>query len=614
MAGGLFNRVTTWISLQVLGYQAQNAEFDNIIQHLIPNYLDDYSASLSQMQETLSPGGAATEVQATTLAEELKQLRYMLKLLSGGTYWYSAPPATLTDLNNFLGSLPGHRIVSGRIDANSQPMFVVPANASAGFTLKATTTNLVAQMAGTQRTFTADIAVAGISTAPGSNNTCLVDDASLGGAASTKIQGEQGTVITIDTIGSEISALNGKMAAFKIVGGGTEYFIARVDTTNNRLTNVRRGFFFDSSDATIARTTISNNDTITLMKLTWVFGTYDGSSFGADVTYNEPVVAPSQPSSPAIGDYWFDLTNATWKKYSGVSFATVTAIPVGMCIQTSTVTIAARSFDFFKGFTGRATTQLQYVDASTVRARYSRAQVDVYGTNINFDVYTPTWSTATDLDTGTTDAASVQYYLYVTPAGARKISNVAPYDRTMDLLGWYHPSKPWRCVGEIANDSSSDFDSATLSNVIAPNRVQTSSGSSTFNTTSTTYVDVTSVTKTITTKGGTLFIGLVSDYSGGTGHLQIGATSANNRPEAIFQILRDATQIYEQLITYSVSNTGGAPTTNMSQINVPGGVIWMLDSPPAGTYTYKLQVKLENANQQVYVTNQKLLVFEIPRA
>ena len=45
--------------------------------------------------------------------------------------------------------------------------------------------------------------------------------------------------LTIDTIGSEISSLNGKWAAFKINDGSSdEYFLAYVDTTNNQLKNI----------------------------------------------------------------------------------------------------------------------------------------------------------------------------------------------------------------------------------------------------------------------------------------------------------------------------------------------------------------------------------------
>ena len=70
-AGGQFNRLKSWAESEVVLNTDLNAEFNNIITSLKPSLLDDYSLTVSQMQETLNPGTVGSETQATTLAEEL---------------------------------------------------------------------------------------------------------------------------------------------------------------------------------------------------------------------------------------------------------------------------------------------------------------------------------------------------------------------------------------------------------------------------------------------------------------------------------------------------------------------------------------------------------------
>lgn len=465
--GGLFSRIKTWVGLETVKNQDLNGEFDNIIANMVPAKIDDYSVDVPQMQEVLNPGDVGTEVQATSLAEEIKELRSMIKQITAGAQWYSPPVTNLGSVDSLLNSLanfPHSRVSSGRIDANNQPMFLVPNGAAATVALKAGGGNpdFVADIAGTTRSFSADITSAALTTAPGTNNTCLVNDSTLAGVQSTKTLGENGTSIPIDTVGSEISSLNGKYAAFKIVHSAvSEYFIAEVDTSNNRLKNVQRGYFFDSADAYAPRVAVSDNDTITLLKVAWIFATYNSATPGIDFTYSIPTVSHDTPSGAISGDYWFDLANDTWKEHNGSSFQITNAVFIGSCASDTSNTIVARSSDFFKSFSDLNTITLE-AGANAVRSIKRRSKASVYGNFINFEGAHPTWDMTTDLDSGETDSASVDYYLYLTDYGDRLISSVAPHDRRGDLLGFYHPAKPWRCVGQISNDSSAAFLASTL--------------------------------------------------------------------------------------------------------------------------------------------------------
>ena len=93
-----------------------------------------------------------------------------------------------------------------------------------------------------------------------------------------RLLGEYGTSIPMASAGSEITSLVGKLAGFKVNDGASdEYFIAKVESSTS-LVDVKRGNFFDSTDAPVDRLAIADGDTITLLRLTWVFAKSDGTS------------------------------------------------------------------------------------------------------------------------------------------------------------------------------------------------------------------------------------------------------------------------------------------------------------------------------------------------
>ncbi len=55
-----------------------------------PEKSDDHSANVAEMQETADPGEDGTESLATSLRDEIKRLRFMLKEYGGKTYWYES--------------------------------------------------------------------------------------------------------------------------------------------------------------------------------------------------------------------------------------------------------------------------------------------------------------------------------------------------------------------------------------------------------------------------------------------------------------------------------------------------------------------------------------------
>ena len=91
--GATFSRVKTWLAAQTLTAADLNAEFDNILNNLIPAGLDDESASDAAMQAVADPYPGSVISKPTSLTGELQRIRYILKQLSGATQWYIDPGA-----------------------------------------------------------------------------------------------------------------------------------------------------------------------------------------------------------------------------------------------------------------------------------------------------------------------------------------------------------------------------------------------------------------------------------------------------------------------------------------------------------------------------------------
>lgn len=103
---------TTRASGFVLTASAYNADHENHITHLEPQYIDDHSANLAAMQTVTDPGELAAEDLAESLGGELERLRYAVQDLksfydSTLTRWYQTP----TRLSLALGTLTADKPV-----------------------------------------------------------------------------------------------------------------------------------------------------------------------------------------------------------------------------------------------------------------------------------------------------------------------------------------------------------------------------------------------------------------------------------------------------------------------------------------------------------------------
>lgn len=511
-----------------------------------------------------------------------------------------------------------HKVVSGKTRSTSnQPAFITPAGVGNGpaFTLAGAVTPLLIEVSGTQGEIDSDVAVSSLSTAPSSNNTCLVDDSDLADGHETRIVGEResGKRLFVDNMASEILSLIGQRAAFKIDNGSeVEYFTAYVRTSTD-LRDVRRGFFYDENLDPINRIPISNNDTITLMALHWVFADTDGST--VDTTAVDPVVSATEPSSPSTGNYWFDLVNKVWKRYDGAAFQTVNRVLVGMVVVDDTDCVAARCIDFYADYKDTMSLNVERIFSNEVRGTSYGASVSVAGNLIEYGMGLPRWHMndlvgSADLYDAT-EQASRMYYLYIKDTAQEAISDIHPYWRD-DLRGWYHPHNPWRCVGRVYNDASSNFGADTAARVLRNGSIigyqNPGIGDEVVSATASSTSYTTIGTLELRSDGSPVLIKGIPSRDGGTSHVICSAVLGGGQMSGTLRLQRDSTTIGIISIGGSVSLEGGEGASH----NVPISSIEFYDWPPPGQYTYTLAATKGSLSSSVSFQNISLLALKVP--
>jgi hypothetical protein len=412
-----------------------------------------------------------------------------------------------------------------------------------------------------------------------------------------------------------------------------------------RLKNAFRGIGFDSGDNWLSRVAISSGNTITLMKLAWIFAVYNSSTPSVAVTYNKPIISYAQPTGPSTGDYWYNLNTSTWEVFNGTAYATTIACFVGICIQDTSGCKAARSTDIYKVFSALNTLEPLYLDNADVYEQSLSSKVSVYGNQYSYTNSQPIWNTTNNLDSGVSLSSSTKYYCYITDLGDLKISNIAPTARKFDLLGAYHPAKPWRAVCEFLTNGSSNITASSvittnyhekvlpqqfitasnianntitnqqiLNNTITRNQLAPvlpliSGSSGSFSTTSLTYATVTNCVLNITSSGRPVILILQPDGTSNAGYISTTTntevTSSMNIKllRTIFGGATSTAAIWN--VTATISSTGG----NMALFIPPG--LTFLDAVGAGSYSYTLQAEVTGLDITALITNCVLVAFEL---
>jgi len=172
-------------------------------------------------------------------------------------------------------------------------------------------------------------------------------------------------------------------------------------------------------------------------------------------------------------------------------------------------------------------------------------------------------------------------------------------------------------LSTVSADSIGSAMTSTGANAIAAARTRStgtsvgaggiaiSSSSAQFISTSTSFVDVTNLSVTITTSGRPVKIALIpdGDVSGNFASLQ-SIVSAGTTTSMGIRILRGASPIADQVLAAQWVSSG----TNYT--SCPPGAVTYIDATGAGTYTYKVQARVIFGNTFVF-NYCKLLVLEL---
>lgn len=89
-AGGLWT-ITTRFPGEILTADKYNADRQAMVDNAMPQMIDDYSASVAQMQATTNPFPGGSPSLAQNLAGEIERIRYVLKSFNPAGQWYELP-------------------------------------------------------------------------------------------------------------------------------------------------------------------------------------------------------------------------------------------------------------------------------------------------------------------------------------------------------------------------------------------------------------------------------------------------------------------------------------------------------------------------------------------
>lgn len=465
-----FGRVHTWQTDEVIKTADLNAEFNNILNNLDSSGVGGWSVNVAEMQLTTSPGGVGSESLATSLAGEIQRLRYVIQRIIGSsvTQWYQAPNVSLTSLASALGSGTfANRIISGQTTGNSSQLHVLFPQGSASFVLSASAvTPFQYQILGAPYSITASVTVSGLSLAPTSNNFCGITQPPYNGTLATastitpvplgqqwtQMWGMFGSTISVTTMGSNIANLVGKLATFQDTSS-TEFFLANVASTV-ALTNAWRGYFFGTTTASTAGP-MTTGDSIQLMQTVWV---YANTAASVQIGTTNPTISTAQPTSPANGDYWYNLNTNAWMTFTSTQWVTAYATLIGITALNTVGCVAARTFNAYVAPSSVNTLRPNFTPNSTSQVITGNlfSQVAVNGTLNAFQTSTPVWDFTVNMQTGFSVSPG-QTYLYMTENGSPVMSPLVPLSRA-DLLGYYHPQETWRALGSVNVNTSTAFE------------------------------------------------------------------------------------------------------------------------------------------------------------
>lgn len=120
-----------------------------------------------------------------------------------------------------------------------------------------------------------------------------------------------------------------------------------------------------------------------------------------------------------------------------------------------------------------------------------------------------------------------------------------------------------------------------------------------------TSADVTNLSVSITTTGRPVWVGMIHDGTASASNVEVFTGSVTSVTGTV-NILRAGSDISKTTLLYTPGATNGS-------CQYPVSSFFMIDTPAAGTYTYKVQAGVTSAgnSKQIAVINAKLMAFQL---
>lgn len=598
---GLWDIFKVWNDDDTLTAEDLNESMEIIQENSIASQLEGTSTlnnvpnnSLMDAQEAPYPNSVRNY--AASIADEIKQLRFIIAQLLGLTEWYLPPSVNLATVSSELTTLlnqstgaavPSGRIISGYVDANRQPNFLIAVSGQAQVKVLGTSVPLSYYVGGLPYSLTADKTQGSLQLGPSSSNTATVVAA---------LTTSQAPFVALSSPGTAFTSRAGQICAFQI---GSEIFVGRLNSNATLIESCYRAYLFDTTGIVIPAVSHSSSVSITILGMNWVFIDTNQSII---TTQHNPTFASIAPSSPSTGDYWYDFLTSQWMVYGGAAWAQSNVVLLGYVVTNTSGAVATRSFDAYRNYSSTNTLQIQIIDSTDLSSASLSDEAQIvssYGgtfranPGIGF-----LWSTSS-LDTGSSFANSSAYYLYIDDQGKPWVSLIDPVDRTSELFGQYHPSKPWRCVGIFCVDAFGDLltpPDPNYANFLGGGGVNYTNAT----TTATAATDV-----ALVCSGGPLLVQLAPapGYSGNFG----ASCSSGGTASATFYLYRDGSPIFEftAVLVQTSGSAGG-------QIVYPPGAFTFIDPAPGrGYHIYAAYAAAGGSNQTAFVNNCNLAAIEL---
>ena len=156
-------------------------------------------------------------------------------------------------------------------------------------------------------------------------------------------------------------------------------------------------------------------------------------------------------------------------------------------------------------------------------------------------------------------------------------------------------------LSDTAANSFRNKTSKTTGTTSTVGNLALSNSSGSFSSSSTSFVNVTNLSVTITTRGNPVKLYLVNGQCN---------VSATNFPyvQGYVQFKRDATILIQYSLSITVENASATADPNLQ---LPSSCLLFLDTPSSGTYTYTVQVKVQDSSNTAFITNVRLVAEEL---